>query len=169
MRKLDEIRGAASVERWLRVNCVKCENLTEHDRACLRAATEVAAVWLRGDFDKRDFSAKAFGFLVAQMTPATWGIAFHCVAHVGDWGHRAELWKQALLPEIRIPACAFEPGGFGWLKWKEEFQRRHPEAAEAERQRNQSKTPESSAPGGAEGDSTGQIRGLSEPEKGPEA
>lgn len=102
-------RGAETVIDWLRENEVLSGGVTHHDRACLRACAEVALVWLRGDMQHRKLSAEAFGRLVAQMQFSQWAVAYHVVAHVGDWGHRAQLWVEAGLPTLALLACKFGP------------------------------------------------------------
>ena len=138
---------AGRIVAWLKGNGLDISGMTHHDCACLRAAAEVGAVWVRGDADNKKLSAQAFGRIVAQVQPQYWGVLFHVVALSGDWSHRLELWSMAGLPAINYPGCAFEPGGSGWRKWKEDFQRDHPEAAEAARKRAEAKAKQVGEPG----------------------
>jgi hypothetical protein len=70
----------------------------------------VAELWIRGDYENRPRSAVAFREVVLQMQPELRYTAFHAIAHVGDWCHRAELWTEASLPDLHgIPACKFGP------------------------------------------------------------
>jgi hypothetical protein len=126
-----ERRGSGTIIKWMKANGLPTKGTTDHDLACLAAATEVARVWVRGSTDWRELSARCFGQLVAQMTPPAWGLAYHVVAHVGDWGHRAELWAMAGLPETSTSRAEFEPGGAGWGRMTTEFQRAHPECVKA--------------------------------------
>lgn len=94
---------------WLEANGLPVEELTDHDRACLRAITEIAVCWTRGDLEKRKLSALAFGSMVAQLRLPVWWAAFHVTAMVSDWSHRRELWTQAGLPTLPIPRASGGP------------------------------------------------------------
>lgn len=109
MSRHEESRGAETVLKWLKLNGVNLGALSDHDRACLRALVEIAAVWVRGDVNGRGQAANAFGFVLVQMQMPNWWLAFHVVAHVGDWSHRCELWKQCKLPWIRINGLSGGP------------------------------------------------------------
>jgi hypothetical protein len=102
---------AATVYAWLKANLgPRClAPLTSHDAAALLAAVQIADLWARGDYANRQGAALAFGLCVRQMQESTWHLAFHCVAHVADWSHRSELWRDAELPPIRVPFCKFGP------------------------------------------------------------
>jgi hypothetical protein len=80
------------------------------DVAALEAAVQIANLWIRGDFDSRTLSARAFGDVVMQIQETTRYMAFHSIAHVGDWCHRRELWRDAGLPApLGCPECKFGP------------------------------------------------------------
>jgi hypothetical protein len=101
------------VLKWLRGNEIPLGGLTSHDTAALFAATEIANVWCRADSRNRKNSAVAFACIVGQMQPTTAFMAFHAIAMVADWSHRAELWKEAEL-DIELvqgkPNCSWGPG-----------------------------------------------------------
>lgn len=100
-----------SIFPWLKMQLgPRClAPLTSHDYAALQAAVQIAALWARGDCAHRRASAQAFGLCVRQMQEHVWHFAFHSVAHVADWSHRWQLWREAGLPEIRPPCCKFGP------------------------------------------------------------
>lgn len=103
---------AQTILRWLKENGIRLGALTSHDTAALLAAVQVADLWIRGDYGNRKFSEKAFHGVVMQMQDSTKFLAFHAIAHVGDWCHRWELWRAAELPETvlaHVPECAFGP------------------------------------------------------------
>lgn len=103
---------AQTVIKWLRENGIPLGALTSHDTAALLAATQIAELWVRGDYGHRINSAAAFQLVVQQMQPKTQFMAFHAIAHVADWCHRWELWKQAELPKDvleHVPECKFGP------------------------------------------------------------
>ena len=55
----------------------------------------------------------AFRSCVIQMQDSTKFMAFHAIAHCGDWCHRWELWRDADLPGQVLagaPECKFGPG-----------------------------------------------------------
>jgi hypothetical protein len=54
--------------------------------------------------------AHAFGDTVRLMQPHCRELAYHAIAHVMDWSHRAHLWAQAELePLPTLRRCAAEP------------------------------------------------------------
>ena len=103
---------AATIFTWLKNNDIRLGGLTDHDAAALQAAAQVAELWIRGDYENRPRSAVAFANCVSQMQPKVRYMAFHAIAHVGDWSHRWELWREAGLPEYvlqHVPECTFAP------------------------------------------------------------
>jgi hypothetical protein len=104
--------ASQTILKWLRENKIPLGALTSHDTAALLAAVQIANLWIRGDTTRnRIDSAKAFGLIVCQMQETTRFMAFHSIAHVGDWCHRPQLWHQAELPPLyRVPECYFGPG-----------------------------------------------------------
>ena len=103
---------AQTIFRWLRDNEMRLGGLTDHDASALLAAVQVAELWIRGDAENREKSAAAFGEVVGQMQPQMRYLAFHAIAHVGDWCHRWELWMAAglLAQDLQnVPECAFGP------------------------------------------------------------
>lgn len=101
---------AQSIASWLKANLgPRClAPCTSTDIRGLRAAVQIADLWLNSDSRKQ--VAEAFGLIVRnQMQESVWHLAYHATAHVGDWGHRSELWYQAGLPTIRVPVCKFGP------------------------------------------------------------
>lgn len=106
--------AAATVLSWLKGNGIGLGALTSHDTACLLAAVQIAAVWIRGDSDSKDSASAAFKNIVEQMQPRTRFMAFHAIAHVGEWSHRWALWMDAglLAHDLQnVPECKFGPSG----------------------------------------------------------
>lgn len=77
---------AATVGNWLRENGHPLGGLTGQDWPALKAAVQVAQLWLSSDFDGQQQAALAFGHCVRAMQPHLWYLAYHAIAHVGDWG-----------------------------------------------------------------------------------
>lgn len=98
-----------SISGWLKANLGnRClAGCTSTDIRALRAAVQIADLWLNSD-DRRAV-AGAFAVVVRQMQDGLWHLPYHAIAHVGDWSHRSELWRQAGLPDIRVPVCKFGP------------------------------------------------------------
>lgn len=97
---------------WLRANLGKrcLAPLTGTDARALAAAVQIAELWTVAD-ERRPVAA-AFGLVVgSSMQASTQYLAYHAIAHVGDWSFRRELWEMAGLPPIHPRLCAFEPGG----------------------------------------------------------
>lgn len=101
-----------TIARWLRENGFSLGGLTGQDWPALKSAVHIVELWCASDSDGRRCAAVAFGAVVRAMQPQLRFLAFHAIAHVGDWGHRAELWAQAgLEPLERVPSCKYEPQG----------------------------------------------------------
>lgn len=100
---------------WLKANLGKrcLAPLTGTDARALSAAVQIAELWTVADM--RVVVAQSFGLVVrSSMQESTRYLAYHAIAHVGDWSFRAELWQMAGLEPIeRLPVCAFGPGGDG--------------------------------------------------------
>ena len=102
--------AAQTIFPWLRENGMRLGALTDHDAKALLAAVQVAELWLRGDHANRELSAVAFRNVVMQMQDSTRYLAFHAIAHVGDWCHRWELWRAAgLAAPVGCPECKYGP------------------------------------------------------------
>lgn len=87
---------------WLKANlghgCLA--PLTGTDRRALHAAVMIVDLWS----ETRSFeTAEAFRTVVREMQHKCWPLAYHAIAHVCDWSHRDELWKQAGLVELAHP------------------------------------------------------------------
>ncbi len=94
---------------WLRANLGKqcLAPLTSTDSYALRAAVQCVELYA---YTSSQDAVGAFALVVGQMQPHTRRLAYHAIAHVMDWGHRAELWERAgldLPPNLGL--CAFEP------------------------------------------------------------
>jgi hypothetical protein len=103
---------AQTILRWLRDNGIKLGALTSHDKRALLAATQIAECWICGDNTNRPMAEVAFRNTVLQMQEKTRFMAFHAIAHVGDWCHRSQLWHAAELPEGDVlgrPECSYGP------------------------------------------------------------
>jgi hypothetical protein len=103
--------AAQTILPWLKHNGIPLGALTHHDVAALFAAVQIAELWIRGDYDYRNLSRVAFYSVVMQMQESTRHMAFHAIAHVGDWCHRPELWYEAGLSILAsgYPECTFAP------------------------------------------------------------
>lgn len=96
---------------WLRAQFGKrcTAALTSTDLSALLAATHCAELWVSTG---TGHAARAFGEVAVHMQPGTIYLAYHAVAHIGEWRQRAELWEAAGLPAMANPGvCAYEPGG----------------------------------------------------------
>lgn len=96
---------------WLKANLgPRCLNgLTSTDFAALQAAVQIAELWV---FTGCETLPPAFGAVVRQMQEKERELAFHSVAHCGEWEDRWVMWNGAGLdvPE-NLRRCAYEPGG----------------------------------------------------------
>ena len=98
---------ASTIARWLRDNGMLLGGLTGTDFAALKAAVEIINLY---SFDKQTNTVLAFGDVVRRMQPQLRYLAYHAIAHVGDWDWRERLWTEAGLdPLTSIPPCKFEP------------------------------------------------------------
>lgn len=103
---------AATIGKWLRDNGHHLGGLTGQDWPALKSAVQIVELWCSSDSQGRVQAAIAFNAVVRCMQPNLRHLAYHSIAHVGDWSHRSELWAQAQLPPLdRIPLCLHEPGG----------------------------------------------------------
>ena len=103
---------SATIAKWLRENGHSLGGLTGQDWPALKAAVHIAELWCASDFNGQTQAAIAFNATVRAMQPGLRYLAFHAIAHVGDWWHRPELWAQAgLEPLERVPLCKYEPQG----------------------------------------------------------
>lgn len=101
---------AATIGKWLRDNGHPLGGLTGQDWPALKAAVQIVELWCSADSEGRLQAAIAFNACVRAMQPNLRHLAYHAIAHVGDWSHRDELWRIAQLPEIHdIPLCTYEP------------------------------------------------------------
>lgn len=100
---------SATIAKWLRDNGHRLGGLTGQDWPALKAAVQIVELWCYSDTNGRRCAAVAFGAVVQAMQPELRYLAYHSIAHVGDWSHRAELWAMAnLQPLGRVPACKHE-------------------------------------------------------------
>lgn len=96
---------------WLKANLGKRWQaaLTSTDLSALMAAAHCAELWVRTG--TREVAA-AFGQVASVMQPGLRYLAYHTVAHIGEWRDRAFLWEAAGLTALENPGvCAYEPGG----------------------------------------------------------
>jgi hypothetical protein len=102
--------ASATIAKWLRVNGHALGGLTGQDWPALKACAELANLWISSDDEGRHHAAAAFGHAVRAMQPNLWHLAFNAIAHVGDWGHRPQLWHAAgLQPLDYVPRSKFGP------------------------------------------------------------
>lgn len=109
-------RSETTVLRWLRANLgADClSGRPAADLAAINAAAHLADLWLRADKLGRTRAAAAYSATVRAMQPDSRWLAYHAVAHMGDWDHRGELWSAAGLPPDDLkdrPECSYGPGG----------------------------------------------------------
>jgi hypothetical protein len=97
-----------TLPQWLKNNLgPKClAPLTSNDAKALSAAVQIVELYA---YNPAECVVNAFGSVVSCMQDHTRHLAFHAVAHVMDWGHRAELWHRAGLGDIPQTRCNFEP------------------------------------------------------------
>lgn len=98
---------------WLRNNLGKkaLAPLTGTDARALQAAVQIIEHYA---YDPCQTVLDAFRMIVNRMQPKCHIFAYHAIAHCMDWGHRAELWREAELPALDphyYVRCAYEPGG----------------------------------------------------------
>lgn len=100
---------SATIAKWLRENGWGLGGLTGQDWPALKAAVEIVNLWCASDDEGRECAAKAFGTVVEAMQPNLRHLAYHAIAHVGDWSHRAQLWHAAGLEPLQNPGrCKYE-------------------------------------------------------------
>lgn len=97
--------------KWLKDNLgPRClAGLTGQDIKALQAAIQIVELWTYTD--NPEAAEQAFALCVRQMQESQWPLAYHVIAHLSEWSSRSELWFAAGLPAIRVPVCAWEPGG----------------------------------------------------------
>ena len=98
----------AALLPWLRANLGNgcTAPLTGTDAKALTAAVHIIELY---SYHRQQTVLEAFGRIVECMQPHTQSLAYHAIAHVMDWGDRAEVWTLAGLPEFVPSRCAFEP------------------------------------------------------------
>lgn len=94
---------SATIARWLRENGHRLGGLTGQDWPALKSAVHIVELWCASDDSGRRHAAKAFGCVVLAMQPQLRYLAYHAIAHVGDWSHRQELWFDAGLEPLDPP------------------------------------------------------------------
>ena len=101
---------SVTVLKWLRDNGHNLGALTSQDTRALLASVQLVPLWYQG---KTEIAA-AWGTIVREMQPQCRQYSFHAVAHVYDWGHRAQLWREAGFDEPPRPlhVCKIGPSGF---------------------------------------------------------
>jgi hypothetical protein len=100
---------SATVAKWLRDNGHSLGGLTGQDWPALKAAVHIVELWCAADSQGRIHAAIAFNACVRAMQPELRRLAYHSIAHVGDWSHREQLWNAAQLPPIDNPGrCTYE-------------------------------------------------------------
>lgn len=103
--------ASATIGKWLRDNGHSLGGLTGQDWPALKAAVEAANLWIACDDECKGSAAQAFCGAVCCMQPGLRYLAYHAVAHVGDWSHRPQLWSMAGLEPFAsgVPACKYGP------------------------------------------------------------
>ena len=97
-----------TVMPWLKANLgPRClAPLTSTDAKALRAAVQIVELY---QYTAGDDVIQAFGIIVSRMQSHTQRLAFHAIAHVGNWEDRGKIWGRAGLPEIEVGRCIHEP------------------------------------------------------------
>lgn len=94
---------------WLKANGMSLGALTGQDTLAIKAAVQTVHLYNSCDHDAEKNALVAFGLLIRCMQPGTRYLAYHAIAHVGDWGFRPVLWAKAGLEPIgNIPRCKNE-------------------------------------------------------------
>lgn len=101
----------ATISMWLRENLGPCMGgLTGQDWPALKSAVQIVELWCSADHESKQQAAVAFGAVVRCMQPNLRYLAYHAIAHVGDWSHRDKIWRDAgLTPLENIRRCKHEP------------------------------------------------------------
>jgi len=100
---------AATVAKWLRDNGMRLGGLTGQDWPALKSAVHIVELWCAADSSGRRYAAMAFRHVVESMQPELRHLAYHAIAHVGDWSHRDQLWQEADLESLENPGrCTYE-------------------------------------------------------------
>jgi hypothetical protein len=73
---------AATIGKWLKDNGHQLGALTGQDWRALKAAVQIADLWLNADYEGEKNAALAFGTVVRSMQEKTWYLAYHAIAHV---------------------------------------------------------------------------------------
>jgi hypothetical protein len=100
---------SVTVFPWLKANLGKTAlgGLTGTDHKALAAAVQIVELWCYCD---NPDVAEAFGLIVRQIQEKERRLAYHAIAHVGDWSYREILWNKASMPPvINAGRCEFEP------------------------------------------------------------
>ena len=97
---------------WLKENQgPRCfAGFTSQDAVAFDAVVQLAALW---QYTRREVVAVSFGETVRLMQGKYWHLAFHVVAHIGNWEDRAALWSAAGFEDLPdyLTLCNYEPGG----------------------------------------------------------
>lgn len=97
---------------WLRANlgndCLGV--MTAFDRSALSAAVQIMDSYT---LSRHPSLISAFGAVVRRMQPSAWALAYHAIAHVGNWSDRPRIWAEAGLPQVAFGRCRFEPAPTG--------------------------------------------------------
>lgn len=95
---------------WLRANGLNLGCLTGQSSKALAAAVQCVALWAYCDSEGERCAVNAFGSCVRAIPREQQYLAYHAIAHVTDWGMRAQLWAQAGLEPLPNPGrCCHEP------------------------------------------------------------
>lgn len=100
---------AATVFEWLANNLGESAlaPLTGTDSKAIAAFVQLVELY---SYSSRPDTLGAMTLTVQNMQRKTWYLAFHAIAHVMDWSHRAQIWTAAGLPEMHnIPVCKYSP------------------------------------------------------------
>lgn len=105
---------SATIGPWLTANVGKgwSAALTGQDWPALKAVVEIVNAWTSSDSDGRQQCVIAFKAMVLTMQPGCRYLAFHAIAHVADWSHRWQLWREAGLADEHVigkPSCKYSP------------------------------------------------------------
>lgn len=92
---------------WLKANLgPRCTApLTGTDVCALFAAVQIIELYC---IHTEQSVLDAYALVVQQMQPGTRELAYHAIAHVMDWSHRADLWLRAGLSPFNPRRCAHE-------------------------------------------------------------
>jgi hypothetical protein len=96
---------------WLKANlgpcCLGC--LTGYSARALSAAVQIIAAYNSSDSRSEKALLTAFREIVLTLDPPERELAYHAIAHIGEWSSRDIVWRLAELPPLEsVSVCKYE-------------------------------------------------------------